>query len=43
MVSHGGELKQQHTSLHNSHLTARIPELCLAVMSPNENEGYYHE
>lgn len=43
MVSHVGELKQQHTSLHNSHLSARTLELCSAVISPNENEGYYPE
>lgn len=43
MVSHAGELKQQHTSFHNSHLTIRIPELCWAVIFLQENESYYHE
>lgn len=43
MVSYVGKLKQQHTSFHSSRLTVRIPELCLAVTSPNEKESYYHE
>lgn len=41
MVSQASELKQQHTSFHNSHLTIRIPERCLAVISPHENESYF--
>lgn len=39
LVSHVGKLKQQCFPFYTFHLTVRIPELCLAVISPNETKA----